>query len=63
MTYMFSGCNNLSEIDLSSFTFENIVKMNDMFDECTNLKKIKVNKDWEDKIKSENENIKNIIIF
>ena len=61
MTYMFSGCNNLSEIDLSSFTFENIVKMNDMFDECTNLKSIKVNKDWKDKIKSENENVKNII--
>ena len=63
MTYMFSGCNNLSSLDLSTFTFDKVLKMNNMFDECTNLKTIKVNKNWKEKMESENGDYKTIITF
>ena len=38
--YMFFGCKNIIEIDLSEFNTENIINMASMFDNCVNLEKI-----------------------
>ena len=35
--YMFSGCSNLSEIDLSGFDTSNVISMTYMFANCNNL--------------------------
>ena len=37
---MFSGLNNISEIDLSNFTSSNVIDMRFMFNGCTKLEKI-----------------------
>ena len=39
--YMFCGCTNIYDIDLSNFDHSEITNMNDMFNNCINLKKIK----------------------
>ena len=38
--YMFYGCKNIIEIDLSEFNTSNIINMASMFDNCVNLEKI-----------------------
>ena len=37
MTTMFSGCQSLVNLDLSSFDTSNVISMRSMFEECTNL--------------------------
>lgn len=37
MSYMFAGCNNLPEIDLSGFNTENVVDMHKMFAGCNEI--------------------------
>ena len=36
-SYMFYGCTNIIDIDLSNFDFQSTIKMNDMFNYCINL--------------------------
>ena len=45
MPWMFYGCSKLKSLDLSSLKCENQFVMNNMFDECDNLKEIKIKKD------------------
>ena len=40
LKYIFSGCENIKEIDLSEFDFSNILNMDSMFKQCINLEKI-----------------------
>jgi len=40
MSYMFYGCSNLTNIDLSSFDIENVNNMSNIFYDCSNLIKI-----------------------
>ena len=40
MEIMFVYCNNLLEIDLSSFNISNVESMKKMFYDCNNLKEI-----------------------
>ena len=40
LKYIFSGCENIKEIDLSEFDFSNILNMDSMFKLCINLEKI-----------------------
>ena len=39
-SFMFYGCKNLTEIDLSSFDTSNVINMSGMFSQCNNLTKI-----------------------
>ena len=59
MSYMFSGCSKLTNIDLSSFNTKNIINMSYMFQFCSNLKKIRITKKNNEKLINEakNENI------
>ena len=41
---MFYYCENLSELNLSSFNTINVTNMNWMFDGCNNLNKVIINK-------------------
>ena len=41
LSYMFYGCINITDIDLSNFDFNNAINMNDMFNYCINLKNIR----------------------
>ena len=38
MSYMFQGCSNLTNINISSFDIKNVRYVSDMFDGCYNLK-------------------------
>ena len=60
---MFYKCYSLEEIDISGWSFNNIIKADSMFEECEKLKSIKVNKSNVDyiKIKSNISPITNII--
>ena len=40
-SYMFYGCTNITDIDLSTFDFQSTTYMNDMFNYCINVKEIK----------------------
>ena len=40
MSYMFSGCVSLKELNLSSFETANVTNMSNMFYKCRNLKKL-----------------------
>ena len=40
-SYMFYGCTNITDIDLSTFDFQSTTNMNDMFNYCINVKEIK----------------------
>ena len=40
MSYMFSGCSGLKEINLTSFKTDNVTNMRSMFDGCSGLKEI-----------------------
>ena len=40
-SYMFYGCTNITDIDLSTFDFQTTTNMNDMFNYCINVKEIK----------------------
>ena len=44
MSKMFSGCSNLSELNLSSFNTNNVTDMNGMFSGCSNLNQVLINK-------------------
>ena len=37
MAYMFRGCSNLKQLDLSNFDTRNVIEMQYMFKECLNL--------------------------
>ena len=41
-SFMFYGCSNLTNIDLSSFNTQNVNNMSFMFNGCSNLKEIKL---------------------
>ena len=43
MSYMFSDCSNLTNIDLSSFDTKNVTNMSYMFAGCYNLNRVKIN--------------------
>ena len=58
---MFSGCHNLDNIDLSTFSLGKETKIKNMFDDCTNLKTIKAKKELEQIIASQNGNYKDKI--
>ena len=53
VTDMFFGCSNLENIDLSSFNAQDSTDVSCMFYECSNLKKIRTNKIFGEKIKNE----------
>ncbi|MDO5527718.1 MAG: BspA family leucine-rich repeat surface protein [Prevotella sp.] len=40
MNYMFKGCSNLAELDLSSFDTSNVTEMRSMFEGCSKLESI-----------------------
>ena len=40
LSYMFSGCNSLTNIDLSNFNTQNVIDMSAMFYECKSLTNI-----------------------
>ncbi len=40
MSYMFSHCSKLSELDLSSFNTNNVTNMRDMFSHCEKLSEL-----------------------
>lgn len=40
MSYMFSGCIRLKELDVSSFNTSNVLSMSHMFEWCTDLRKL-----------------------
>ena len=44
MSWMFSDCNKLSELNLSSFNTNNVTDMSWMFNNCYNLNKVIINK-------------------
>ena len=44
MSYMFYGCNNLNNIDISSFITYNVTDMSYMFYGCNNLKSLDLSK-------------------
>ena len=44
MSYMFYYCNNLTELNLSSFNTNNVINMSEMFSGCENLRKVQINK-------------------
>ena len=50
MSYMFSGCSSLNELNLINFNTNNVIDMIEMFRGCSD--------DLRRKIKSENKNIK-----
>ena len=39
MSYMFSGCSSLKEINISNFNTNNVTDMSDMFSGCEKLNK------------------------
>ena len=41
MTQMFSGCNLLTNLNLSNFNTQNVIDMNEIFTGCKSLKKRK----------------------
>ena len=44
MSYMFSGCTNLTSLDVTKFNTANVSDMSDMFSGCTNLTSLDVTK-------------------
>ena len=50
MSYMFSGCSSLKELNLTNFNTNNVIDMRKMFSGCFDNLKMK--------IKSENKNIR-----
>ena len=52
MYYMFSNCINLINLDISSFNTNNKDILGHIFDNTNNLQKVKVNKNFFDKIKN-----------
>ena len=44
MSDMFNNCDNLSELNLSSFNTNNVTDMSRMFYHCENLNKVIINK-------------------
>ena len=51
MGQMFFDCNNLKFLDLSSFEFNDDMDLKYMIFYCDNLEKIKVKKNYKEKIK------------
>ena len=42
MSYMFSGCSSLKELDLSNFNTDNVANMGSMFGGCSSLKELNI---------------------
>ena len=63
-SFMFYGCKNIINIDLSSFNTQNVTNMGCMFFDCSNLKEVKLNKNYGSEIQDEidDEEIKIILI-
>ena len=53
MIQMFYNCWELINIDLSSFNTQNVTNMMQMFYDCSNLKKVKIGKEYNEKIINE----------
>ena len=49
-SFMFYKCSNLINIDLSSFNTQNVTNMSMIFEECNNLKKVKIGKKFNENI-------------
>ena len=60
-SFMFYGCSKLTNIDLSSFNTKNVTNMFRMFYGCYNLKKISINRKYNEKLINEAKN-KNITV-
>ena len=50
VSWMFSGCSNLTSLDVSSFKTENVTNMNGMFNGCSNLTSLDVSGFKTDKV-------------
>ena len=53
MYHMFIDCSNLINLDLSNFDIKNVQGEKDIFQSCYKLKKVKVNREFYNKIKEE----------
>ena len=42
MSFMFSGCNSLTNLNLSNFNTQNVTDMSGMFSGCNSLKKYNI---------------------
>ena len=42
MSYMFSGCSSLKELNLSNFNTNNVINMYGMFKGCSSLKELNI---------------------
>ncbi len=58
MSYMFSECENLASLDVSSFDISKVTDMSWMFAGCTSLKTIYCDEDW-----SKNESVESSAMF
>ena len=58
MSYMFSECENLASLDVSSFDISKVTNMDWMFAGCTSLKTIYCDEDW-----SKNESVESSAMF
>ena len=61
MAWMFYGCEKLEQIDLTSFNFDNVYEKNNMFEDCDNLREIKVKEKYINLLKTFNKKFFDII--
>ena len=40
MSYMFSGCSTLKELNINNFNIDNVTNMSNMFNGCSSLKEL-----------------------
>ena len=62
-SFLFSDCQNITNLDLSSFDTKNVINMSYMFSFCDNIKTIKMKKNLNGKIINELKNNNKIKII